>query len=142
MRAFLAVGQQVAPYGLLDTHSPWPDRVHYELKRLLLDVAERSFFEVAYHVRRNSEHPGNFGNLEFAGFQKLRMVWIDADSVDRHAFFEYGHLVRISRSLVPRFPGLFQSCRRRLADQRRMLQVNAGPGIVGEKPCPECLGRN
>ena len=91
---------------LLPAGNPRGKRVFHEFQRLLLDVRERGFIQVANHVRRDAEYPGNLVNLEFARFQKLGLLGIDGDGLIRHAFFEDGDLVGVLRALIDCVPGI------------------------------------
>ena len=105
---------------LLPAGNPRGERVFHEFQRLLLDIRERGFIQIAHHVRRDAEDARDFVNLEFPGFQKLGLLGIDADGLIAHAFFQDGDLVGVARALVDRVPGIADALG--ILDHARMLQ--------------------
>jgi hypothetical protein len=63
---------------------------------LLLDIIERTFLQVPYHVRRDAVEPCDFIELELPRFQKLCFFRRDTDLLVLHPFFQHSYLVGIA----------------------------------------------
>ena len=61
--------------GLIPTDDPGVEGAFHKLKRLLLNIRKARLFQIADHVRRDTENSSNFIDLEFACFQELRLCF-------------------------------------------------------------------
>ena len=80
---------------------------------------------------RHPENPADFFNLELAGFEELRLLRRDADTLKLHAFLEHRYPVGIAAPLVHGVPAVPDP--RRVFHHTRMLKDAAGIGSVGKK---------
>ncbi len=78
--------------GLIPTDAPGVEGVFHKLKRLLLNIRKTRLFQIADHVRRDTENSSNFIDLEFACFQELRLFGRNTDGRVLHPPLQNGHL--------------------------------------------------
>ena len=74
MRLFLTWFEERPCKGLFPADHPGVECVLDELQRLLLDVAERGFFQVPDHVRGDAENACDLVYLELACLQELCLL--------------------------------------------------------------------
>ena len=92
--------------GLLPAGDPRGERVFHEFQRLLLDVGEGRLVQIAHHVGRYAENARDFVDLEFAGFEELRLLRRNGDGLVAHSLFEDGDTVGVFAALINGVPGI------------------------------------
>ena len=134
----LVRGEQGADHGLLPARHPRVEGVLHELQRLLLDVREARLLEVAHHVGRHPEDPGDLVDLELARLQELRLLRGDGDGRVLHALLQDGDLVRVAAPGEALVPALAHALR--VFDRPGVLQKASGRGTVREELSAVLLG--
>jgi len=115
--------------------------VHYEFQRLVLDVAERGFAQIADHVRRHAPDARDVSRLVLPGAQELGVLRSHSDLLPFHALLEHRGLVGVASAGIACGPGFAQARRRLNGEFARVLEHPAELGAIRKQPRPVLLGR-
>src|SRR4030095_10425110 len=105
-REFAGPGKELTVELLLPAHEPGPERIFDEFERLLFDVSESRPLEIADQMRRYSENPADFIDLEFAALDELGVIGLECLRLEFHAFFEDGDFMPRARRAMRCAPSI------------------------------------